>query len=288
MPISAIALSLSIHTLWGGNAVAVKWTLEVFPPMWSGFFRFTIGAICVALWALTTHKSLWPQRSEWPGLAIISALFALQIWTMNLGFAGTSGSLGSLLISLNPLFAALFARFFIATDLLSWKKLAGLLVALIGTAIVLSPRTSSGALEFARASNWIMVGSAALLGARLMYSARLIRQHGETRVIFWMMCLSLPLFALGGTTFETIAWEALAWRPIAGLLYQGVVIAGLAFMVNSFLMRHYSPSIVVSFNFVSPIAGVALSVWLLDEQLNSALIAGMACVALGLTLITRR
>jgi len=28
---------LAIHTLWGGNPVAVKLGLEAFPPLWSGF-----------------------------------------------------------------------------------------------------------------------------------------------------------------------------------------------------------------------------------------------------------
>ena len=288
MPLYAVVLALSIHTLWGGNAVAVKWSLELFPPLWSGLVRFAIGTACIGLWAIFNNKSLRPQPSEWPGLIIVSVLFTVQIWTMNLGFSGTSGSLGSLLISLNPLFAAVLARFFVSSETLTLKRTLGLLVAIAGTAVILSPQTADGLTEFARVGNWIMLGSAVLLGARLMHSAKLVRQYGETRVIFWMMLLSLPMFALGGATFETINWQGMGWRPIVGVLYQGVVIAGFAFMVNSFLMRRYSPSVVVSFNFVSPISGVALSVWLLNESVSPALLAGMVLVAAGLTLITRK
>jgi len=44
----------------------------------------------------------------------------------------------------------------------------------------------------------------------------------------------------------------------------------------------------ISFNFVSPVAGVLLGVALLGEQLSAGLLGGVALVALGLTLIARR
>ena len=287
MPVGAVCLALCIHVMWGGNPVAVKWGLEVFPPMWSGFVRFAIGAMCVGLWALLRRERLWPAPTEWPALGLVAVLFMVQITTMNIGFGGTSGSLGALLIALNPLFAALFARYFVREDRLTAGKALGLVVAFAGTAVVLSPSAADGNLEFTRLANWILLLSAVLLGARLMYSASVIRRIGETRVMFWMMLLSLPLFLVGGLTTETIEWANLGWRPVAGIAYQGIAIAGVAFMVNSYLMRHHAPSVVASFNFVSPVAGVALSIWLLNEVFTATLAAGLVMVALGLVLITR-
>ena len=67
-----------------------------------------------------------------------------------------------------------------------------------------------------------------------------------------------------------------------------VLIAGLSFTVLYWLMRRYSPSVMVSFNFVSPVAGVLLAVWLLDEAVTSYLVVGMMLVAPGLALISRK
>jgi drug/metabolite transporter (DMT)-like permease len=53
-------------------------------------------------------------------------------------------------------------------------------------------------------------------------------------------------------------------------------------------MKRYTPSVMMSFNFVSPVAGVILAAWLLDERVTPLLLAGMALVAAGLALITRR
>ena len=147
--------------------------------------RFTIGTACVAAWAFAQRTPLWPSRHEWPSLLLVSLLFTIQIWTMNLGYGGTSGSIGALLIALNPIFAILMARLFIQDDPLSWRRIAGLVCAFAGTAIVLSPETNNGTLELTRVANWIVAFSAFLLGGRLMYSARVIRAQGETRVMFW-------------------------------------------------------------------------------------------------------
>jgi drug/metabolite transporter (DMT)-like permease len=84
------------------------------------------------------------------------------------------------------------------------------------------------------------------------------------------------------------SWEHIGAAPVAGILYQGIVVAGLAFTVNFYLLRRYTPSVMISFNFVSPVAGVLLGVAILGESLSSSLLGGMVLVALGLVLIARR
>jgi len=288
VPLQAIIISVLIHTLWGGNPVAVKFSLLVFPPLWTAFLRFAIAIVCVGIWARISGVAIWPARHEWPALALIASLFTVQIASMNIGFDLTTGSMGSVLIATNPLFAALFAHFLIAGDRMTLAKSIGLMVAFLGTSLVLA--SGAGGLDLAHGTlgNVICLASACLLGARLIVSARVLQRIDEARLVLWQMILSLPLFALGGALFETIHWEAMDWRPVAGLLYQGVIVAGLGFTVSFYLMKRYAPSVMVSFNFVSPIAGVLLSGWLLGDTISSFLWAGMLLVAAGLFLIARR
>jgi len=284
----AIVIALLIHVLWGANPVAVKYSLLVFPPLWTAFFRFVIAIVCVAIWAKSIGVSIWPARHEWRVLVLIGVMFTVQIASMNIGFDLTSGSMGAVLIATNPIFAALFAHFLLAGDRLSVAKALGLLVAFAGTALVLMG--GSGDLASSRGAwgNVILLMSACLLGARLIVSAKVLQRIDGARVILWQMILSLPLFALGGFLFETIRWEAMAWEPLAGLAYQGVIVAGLGFSVSFYLMTRYTPSVIVSFNFVSPIAGVLLSAWLLGDVISGNLWAGLVLVAAGLYLIARR
>lgn len=288
VPMQAIVIALLIHILWGANPVAVKYSLLVFPPLWTAFFRFVIAIVCVAIWAKSIGVGIWPARHEWRVLSLIGVMFTVQIASMNIGFDLTSGSMGAVLIATNPIFAALFAHFLLAGDRLSMAKAIGLLVAFAGTALVLMG--GSGDLPSSRGTwgNVILLMSACLLGARLIVSARVLQKIDGARVVLWQMILSLPLFALGGYLFESIRWEAMAWEPLAGLAYQGVIVAGLGFSVSFYLMTRYTPSVIVSFNFVSPIAGVLLSAWLLGDVISGNLWTGLLLVAAGLYLIARR
>lgn len=279
--------ALAIHTLWGGNPVAVKLGLEAFPPLWSGFLRFALGCLCVLAWARHARIPVLPVRGEWPALLALGALFTLQIALMNVGFGATTAANGAVLIAANPLFGVLFAHFLIPGDRVSAKRAIGVAVAFGGVALVLT-RGAGLAHPLGSAGDWVVLASACLLGLRLALSGRLLRSMNEVRLTLWQMLVSLPLFAAGAVAWEEIRWQAIGAAPVAGILYQGIVVAGLAFTVNFYLMRRYSPSVMISFNFVAPVAGVLLGVAILGERLSAGLLGGMALVALGLALIARR
>ena len=288
VPLGAVLVSIVIHSLWGGNPVAVKFSLLAFPPLTTAFLRFAIGIACIALWARWRGVALLPEKGEWRALWIVALLFAVQIAAMNVGFDRTSGAMGSVFIATNPLFAVMFAHFLVAGDRMTPVKALGLAVAMAGTSLALLEDSDIAAFDFGAAGNWIVLSSAVMLGLRLAFSARFVRRIEPTKVALWQMVLSLPLFGVGALWLEEIAWDAVGAGPIAGLLFQGVVIAGVGFTVSYHLMRRYTPSVMMSFNFVSPIAGVLFSAWLLGDRVGPLLLAGMALIAVGLYLVARQ
>lgn len=288
MPLAAIAVAIFINALWGGNPIAVKIGLEVFPPFWSAFLRFVLGAACIAAWALVSGRRLWPEPAEWPTLFWLSVLFGVQIAAMNIGIDHSSGATSAVLISMYPLFAAGLSQFYVKEDRLTLTRSAGLLVAFLG-AVVIVLRQGDGIWNAGIGlGELIVLVSSALLGWRIVYSAKLLRRMEATRVVFWQMMLSLPGFLLLAIATETFSPEAVSWRPVAGLVYQGIVIAGFGFFVNALLYRRYDPSVIAGFGFVSPVTGVLLGIWLLGDELTANLIAGTLAVGCGLVLITLR
>ena len=287
LPLSAILIAILINVLWGANPVAVKFGLEVFPPLWSAFVRFLIGVVCIVIWARLRGIRLAPERREWPPLILLSLLFAIQIAVMNWGFDLTSGAVASVLTSTFPLFAAFFAHFYFPDDRLTRAKALGLAVAFGGIVVILLRDLDTGTLNWAGIGSLVILCHAAMLGGRMIFSAHLMRNIEPLRVVVWQMVIALPLFAGGGLALETINWQALDWPAIAGLLYQGIVIAGFGFMINAHLIRLYNPTLIISFGFLSPIAGVLLSVVLLSDSLTWPLVVGTAGVAAGLVFIAR-
>jgi drug/metabolite transporter (DMT)-like permease len=287
LPLQAVLISIAIHALWGGNPVAVKFGLLVFPPMWSAFIRFVIGIVCIASWAAVRGIPIWPKPGEWRLLIMLGILFVLQIGAMNIGFDLTQGSIAAILISTNPFFAAVAAHFVIAGDRLSARKVTGLIIAFAGIVVVLLGGFTFENLSPIGLGSAVVLLSAALLGLRLVFMARAQQKISGVRVVLWQMILSLPLFAIAGITLETIRWENLAFAPIVGLLYQGVVIAGVGMMVVSYLLSRYTASVITSFNFISPVSGVLLSAVFLGDKITPAIVWGVVLVGAGLYFVSR-
>ena len=97
-----------IQALWGGNPVAVKFGLLVFPPLWSGFLRFSIAILCILVWARIKGIPMMLKRNELKPFSLMGFIFFIQIWLMNAGFNISSGAISAVLISTYPLFAAFF------------------------------------------------------------------------------------------------------------------------------------------------------------------------------------
>lgn len=287
LSLGTVVLAVAVHSLWGGNAVAIKLSLEAFPPMWTAFLRFSIAIVCVALWAGFRGIPMRPKRSEWWWLVLLGVFFSIQIGLMNIGFEHTSGSIGSILMATNPIFAALWAHFLVAGDRLTRQRIIGLFVAFLGAAVVI---LQSGHIDGATAvgvGSGLVFLSAALLGCRLAYTGRLLQRMDEVRVVLWQMVISVPVFGVAALMSENIVWERVGLAPIAGIVYQGLVVAGLGFMLLTYLMKRYSTSVITSFNFVSPISGVLLSVLLLGDKITLHVLAGVALVGTGLYLVAR-
>lgn len=288
IPFLAVAMALAINILWGANPVAVKLGLAAFPPLWSAFFRFAMGILCIALWARVSGIRLWPEYREWPGLFVLAAWFMTQIAMMNYGINLTSGASAAVVMATFPLFAGIFAHFMIAGDRLNLGKAAGLLIAFLGVGLVLTCGRMPDELSRANLGDLILLASTIVLGWRWIFTARLVSKIEPARVVLWQMLLSLPAFAAVAALSEDIVWRQVGWVPIGALVYQGVVVAGLAFMVNAWLIKRYSPSVMFSFAFISPISGVALSALLLGDPLTWDLAMGTVGVGIGLIILTRR
>jgi len=165
IPLMAVAVALFINILWGANPVAVKIGLVAFPPMWSAFFRFAIGSLCIAIWDRANGIRLWPHRTEWRGLSILAVWFMTQIGIMNFGIDLTSGASAAIMMATFPMIAGIFAHFMIAGDRLTFARTAGLLIAFLGVGLVLTGGQIPQELTRANVGDLVLLVSTILLGA---------------------------------------------------------------------------------------------------------------------------
>ncbi len=285
MPLSAVAIALSICCLFGGNQVASKIALQQFPPMLCAALAFTLSSIALLIYSLLNNWS-WQvtDRIIWR-LHIISAiLFIIFNAIALIGLQFTLASRASVFIAMHPLFVVIFNYFTPSRERIGWQKLLGLGLTLVGVLIVFSDRLSPS-LGVSWLGESLIILASALLGLIILHIRTVTSYVSPLQATFWQMSLSIPIFWLAAYIFESPLifpqLDASWW----GIIYMGLAVNAIAFVVRAELFCRYNANTVSAFLFVSPITGLWLSHWFLGDPLTWTLGLGGAMVALGVFLV---
>ena len=268
--------------LWGGNQVAIKVGLEGMPPLAMAAARFAIGWFVVAAAAAVTRQRVRLDAGEWRPLAGLCVLFVVQIATLNIGTSHTSASRSIVLISAYPFFTATFAHLLIPGDRLTRRQVAGMVLSFAGILCMFAESFAWTMTDYLLGDAVVLL-SAALLGLRQVVLKRLVADAHPYKVLFWQALMSLPVFVVASWVVEggvdTYVWS---WPVAAGVLYQGVVVAGVCFIILVSLLSRHSAGRLGAFGFVTPVVGVALSLWITGDLLTMGLVGSMALVGAGI------
>ncbi len=258
------------------------------PPIAMAGFRFFIGVLVVAVALRSSGVSARIPRTEWGGLCGLQVIFVAQILLLNFGTDHTTASRSTVLMNSYPLFTAFFAHLFVRGDLLTPYTLFGLLLAFGGVVVLFLDDLS---LNLGSTTLWgdlLVLLSALLLGVRTVILKRLVQDLHPYQVLFWQAAMSLPVFTALSLALERNAHFALTPNGVIAVLYQGIVVAGICFILWIFLLQRHSPSRLGVFGFVTPLSGVLLSNLILDEKLSWEIAVSVAMVAVGAVVVTRR
>jgi len=276
----ATAFALFLAALWGGNSVAIKAGLDDAPPLRLAGFRFLAGGVVTIAWALYTKQSMLPERKDLPALGGLALLFAAQIALMNFGQDNTTASHAVVIGSTFPLWTGVIAHFVVPGDRLSRGRVLGTLIAYSGVFAVFGQ--SFGTSEGTLLGDLLMVGSAALLGSRLVYTSLLTQSVAMPKLLMTQIFVGVVVF-LGLSPFiESDPW-VMTDRLLISVAYQGLVIAGFGFIANMWMLKHYRPSGVAALSLTTPIWGVIISNLVLGEALEPALFVGVGLVVFGMS-----
>ena len=101
------------------------------------------------------------------------------------------------------------------------------------------------------------------------------------------MSLSVPFFWLATLIFEFPLIFPQLSESWWGIIYMGLAVNAIAFVVRAELFRRYNASTISAFLFISPITGLWLSSWLLGDLLTWIILLGGTMVAVGVFLVYR-
>jgi len=282
------ATALLLSALWGANPVAVKIGLADAPPLRLAFFRFVLGGLVILAYALwTRHPGVFDVRAgEWRVLISLGVIFSIQIGTMNVGLGLTSAAHGAVLLNSYAVHTVVLAHFMIPGDRLTPAKVGGVLVAYTGIVLLFAGDFSFRSETLV--GDLIVAASAVLLGERVVYMARAVQRFDPIKLLVFQSAIGSTCFLLASLVLEAGTPTRYTTVLAASLFYQGIVIAGFNFIVNSYLYKVYLASALAICSLTTPLFGVLAAAVVTGDRLSPVLLLSSLMVAAGIGLTVRR
>ncbi len=286
LTLKAGGLAFFTSILWGGMFVSIKLALVGMPPIALAGTRFMIGGLTVLLWATITSIPIYMRSADRRSLSLLATLFTLQILALYEGANFTLASRSTVLVCTFPFFTAIFAHRFIPGDRLNSLKVLGIVLSFIGVFALFVENFILKEFGYF-IGDVLSLSSGFFLGVRQVYSKHLVQRMHPYKILLWQSTLSFPILFLLSLLTEKVSYR---FTPIiiSAILYQGMVVAGFCFIVQTTLLRRYSASNLSVFGFFTPVFGVLLSNLILGEGLTLTILMSMILVGTGIGIVNFR
>lgn len=280
------ALVALFVVMWSSSFAAAKIAMQVSPPLLFLGLRFSLaGLVLLGLYLILGGPR--PKRLiDWGKLALLGILnqagFQGLAW---LAMGKVSSGLAAVIISMNPIFIAFLAVPMLG-EVMSFRRLLGLLLGLLGVYIVLNSRITVSGDD---------VGGVALMGgalASVVLGAVLFKKWDtgaalpiNVGVQFISAGVFLFAFGLAFEDFGDMTFNA-HYFSIMAYIVLGVSIGGVALWF--YLLSHGSASDASALHFLMPPFGLMFGWLALDERVAMGDMIGIVPIAIGIWLATHK
>ena len=271
------AFAAALNLIWAASYPISKLVMTGVPPLGLTAWM-TVVSTLVLLPLARGFPAGWTKDAAWiavMGAVGLAAASALQF----LGTARTAAANVSLIVGLEPLAVALMASVLIKESLTP-RSAAAFLLALAGVALITVDPSSlemRGRLE----------GNLMVLASVLCYAVYTV--GGRVLAARWEPCtLTMLSFAAAAVVFvpayallDPAGMKrslSLTWSEAAGIAFLTVFAAAVGYAGWNWLLKWVTAGELSFSIYLQPVAGAALSWWILGEPLSGTFFAGTALV----------
>ncbi len=283
------SLALLTAALWGGTPVAVSFSQDQLPPVFTAGVRFALAAVFMLFWCRWEGCGLTLRRGQfWPAWTAASLLF-VQIALFHVAIKWSNTSHATVLINTFVFWVAAIEHFVTRSERLSAGQAAGLAFAALGGATILVVQEGAGSRDSASLrGDLAMVASGLVLAIKIVYTKSVLTRIEPGKLIFWHDVFAVAMFFAWSAAFEPAPPTSVGMATGLGLIYQGVFVAGFCFALQTLLLRKHSASQISIYSVSTPIFGLVFSWWFRGDVLSPWLLFSVTCVAAGIVLVNRR
>ena len=278
--VAVIALILS-NIIWGASFPIYKWSLEELPVFTFAFIRFFIGAVILFPFVF---KNIKIDRRDYRNLIILSLIsVTLLVPLLFFGLKLTPSINAPIIFSIGPIILIIASIIFLKERPKS-KVIIGTAISLFGICtIILRPLLDSGNLG-SIVGNLILFIVTIFSVIQVLLLKKLTERNNPLTITFWTFLIGsiplIPLVLIESRSFNILT--DITMQGFIGLIY-GIYFASiLAHSLFAYGTKYIHASEVGIFNYVDPLATIAVAVPLLGEQVTFAYISGTAFVFIGI------
>ncbi len=271
--------------LWSFAFVAGKIGVTDCPPLILLAARFSLAGVLI-LGISAFRREGWSL--SWRDTLVFAILgVANNALYLGLGYTGlqtVSAGLGALIVSANPVFTAVFAALFLGEPL-TWRKVTGLLLGIIGVGFIVWHRMSVGT-DSSHGILFTLASLASIVAGTILFKVlapkgSLWIGNGVQNLAAGLVLIpfAFTLADVGAIVPSLRLLEAFAFLTLGGSI--------LAYLLWFHLLKVCGATAASAYHFLMPPLGMLFAWMVLGEHVESRDLLGIIPVALGIYLVTR-
>ena len=279
---------LLLGAIWGASFFFAHIALRALPPLTLVFFRVSVAALALHVYLAfrgPSARTLLPLAPQFVVLSILNNVIPFSL--IFLGQTRLGAGLAAIINATTPFWTLILAQLLTSDEKLSLNKLAGIVLGITGTAIMIGP----GAIEGFGAPLWAKL---CILGATFSYSfaviyAKRFRNLAPAATAAGQLTASsvvvLPIVLVVNGTQGIAAAGAAVWGAALSI---ALLSTAFAYILYFSILRAAGATNASLVTLIVPASAILLGGLFLGERLSALDIAGLALIAAGLLTIDGR
>jgi drug/metabolite transporter (DMT)-like permease len=274
-----------LSLLWGSSFFFYKVLVAALPPVTVVLGRVGLAAFALNLLLLARGERL--PRDRWKDFLISGVLnnvlsFVLICW----GETRITSGMASILNAVTPMFVVVIGHYVTHDEKMSWSKIAGIVLGIAGTIILVGPQAFSGASA--------VLGELAVIIASIFYAmGGLYSRHFRglpplTAATGQLTAATAILIPLSLAVDRPWTVPMPGWEICMSLLVIALVNTATAYLVYFRLLASAPVTHASLVTFLIPPIALLLGALVLHESITFQAVAGMAVIATGLAALDGR
>jgi len=278
-----------IYFVWGSTYLAIRVGVREMPPFLMAGIRFTVAGLALYGWMRLTGVPA-PGWREWRGATILAALvflvdYGCVFWAEQRVPSGVT----AVIMASIPVCITLLEIIFLRTQRLTVRLSLGLLVGMVGVAVLMDPTSSLGEAPLDRWGAMALLVGCCAWSIGTVVSRRLVLPESKPMsAAAQMFSGGLQLLILAAVSGEFGRFRArdvsgAAWWSLIYLIVAGSIVAYTAYV---WLLHYESPTKVGTYAYVNPVVAVIIGAGIGGEVIGRRTLMGMALILLSVVAIT--